>query len=190
MDEADLRYRVFELLAEQDDPGCDVAWSAVEGDAALAATLDGGAAAAAAEPPEVDRPAGAFLASIAVEGFRGIGQAATVTFRPGPGLVIISGRNGSGKSSLAEAFELALTGTSVRARMATRFGSQWRNLHHPHPTRVDVGLAQEDVGASTIDVRWPTDEAALEGGRVTFQPYGQPQQEGLTALAWERALET
>ena len=190
MDEADLRYRVFELLAEQEDPGCDVAWAAVEGEAALAAALDGGTAAAAAEPPEVDRPAGAFLASLTVEGFRGIGPAATVTFRPGPGLVIISGRNGSGKSSLAEAFELALTGTSARARMATRFGSQWRNLHHPQPTRVSVGLAQEDVGASMIDVRWSADETALERGRVTFQPHGQPQQEGLAALAWERALET
>ena len=190
MDEADLRYRVFELLAEQEGPGPDVAWAAVEGDAALAAALDGGTAATAAEPPAADRPAGAFLASLTVEGFRGIGPAATVTFRPGPGLVIISGRNGSGKSSLAEAFELALTGTSVRARMATRFGSQWRNLHHPHPTRISVGLAQEEVGPSTIDVRWSAEETALERGRVTFRPHGQPQQEGLAALAWERALET
>lgn len=190
MDEADLRYRVFELLAEQEEPGSDVAWAAVEGDVALASALGAGTAAAAAEPPQVGRPAGAFLASLTVEGFRGIGPAATVTFRPGPGLVIISGRNGSGKSSLAEAFELALTGTSARARMATRFGLQWRNLHHPQPARVSVSLAQEDIGTSVIDVRWSADEAGLDRGRVTFQPQGQPQQEGLADLAWERALET
>lgn len=49
-----------------------------------------------------------------VEGFRGIGAEATLHVQPGPGLTLIVGRNGSGKSSFAEAAELAVTGASRR----------------------------------------------------------------------------
>ncbi len=59
-------------------------------------------------------PVGAYLTSISVQGFRGIGAAVTVALQPGPGLVVIAGRNGSGKSTLAEGLELALTGINSR----------------------------------------------------------------------------
>src|SRR5690348_8061420 len=49
------------------------------------------------------KPAGAYLKSITVQGFRGIGPKTTLTLPPGPGLTVIAGRNGSGKSTLAEA---------------------------------------------------------------------------------------
>src|SRR5215203_3682564 len=42
---------------------------------------------------------GAYLTSLAVEGFRGIGPKQSLTLTPGPGLTIVVGRNGSGKSS-------------------------------------------------------------------------------------------
>ena len=45
--------------------------------------------------------AGAYLTSLTVEGFRGIGPRQTLTLTAGPGLTIIVGRNGSGKSSFA-----------------------------------------------------------------------------------------
>ena len=39
---------------------------------------------------------GAYLTSLTVEGFRGIGPPVTVDFVPGPGLTVVAGRNGSG----------------------------------------------------------------------------------------------
>ena len=48
--------------------------------------------------------AGAYLTSLTVEGFRGIGPRQTLTLTPGPGLTIVVGRNGSGKSSFAEGY--------------------------------------------------------------------------------------
>ena len=49
-----------------------------------------------------------------MEGFRGIGPATTLRLSPQPGLTIVAGRNGSGKSSLSEALELVLTGDTYR----------------------------------------------------------------------------
>jgi hypothetical protein len=60
--------------------------------------------AAADDGPE---PVGAYLSSIAVSGFRGIGPEVTLPLRPGPGLIVVAGRNGSGKSTLAEGLEVA-----------------------------------------------------------------------------------
>ena len=55
------------------------------------------------ERPEPERskpvePKRAYLAGISVEGFRGIGPRADLAVKPGPGLTVVSGRNGSGKS--------------------------------------------------------------------------------------------
>lgn len=50
----------------------------------------------------------AYLHSITVEGFRGIGRPATLDLVPGRGLTLVIGRNGSGKSSFADALEAAL----------------------------------------------------------------------------------
>jgi hypothetical protein len=47
---------------------------------------------------------------------RGVGPATTLEVEPGPGLTLVVGRNGSGKSSFAEALELLLTGDSWRWR--------------------------------------------------------------------------
>ena len=50
----------------------------------------------------------AYLESVAVTGFRGIGPTCKLRLHPGPGLTLVVGRNGSGKSSIAEAAEFAL----------------------------------------------------------------------------------
>src|SRR5689334_14211178 len=55
-----------------------------------------------------------WLSSITVQGFRGIGQASRLEVEPGPGLTLVVGRNGSGKSSFAEGIEVALTGSNER----------------------------------------------------------------------------
>lgn len=103
------------------DPDVDTAagllvLAACGGEERLAAELAG------AEPDEDASPraaasagtAGAWLTSIAVEGFRGIGPRAELTLQPGPGLTLVVGANGCGKSSFAEGLEILLTGDNTR----------------------------------------------------------------------------
>ncbi len=65
------------------------------------------------DSPQADA-APTYLSSLSVAGFRGVGPAARLELYPAPGLTVVSGRDGSGKSSFAEALELVLTGTSYR----------------------------------------------------------------------------
>ncbi|MGH7685541.1 MAG: AAA family ATPase [Candidatus Dormibacteria bacterium] len=72
-----------------------------------------------------------YLSSLEVEGFRGIGDAATLAIDPGPGLTLVVGRNGSGKSSFSEALEMLLTGTNQRWKDRNLVWKDgWQNLHH------------------------------------------------------------
>jgi hypothetical protein len=76
--------------------------AAFDGPAELDRALDG---ALGDRPiPSRDRPdpssaPGSYLRSISVAGFRGIGPKVQLDLRPGPGLTIVTGRNGSAKSS-------------------------------------------------------------------------------------------
>ena len=91
-------------------------------------------------PANAKQPVGTYLDSIEVSGFRGIGPTATLNLHPGPGLTIVSGRNGSGKSSFAEAAEFALTGDNKRWSGRTSIWQEgWRNLHAGEP-RIAVHL--------------------------------------------------
>lgn len=106
----------------------------------ILAALDGGTSladmAGYTPPPvqsaiteEVD-PVGAFVKQIKVRGFRGIGPETQLDLDPFPSLTVISGRNGSGKSSFAEAFEVALTGNTYRWQArASQWKERWRNIH-------------------------------------------------------------
>src|SRR5215210_4445734 len=101
---------------------------------------------------DTTEPLGAYLRSISVEGFRGVGPAKTLELTPGPGLTLVIGRNGSGKSSFAEALEILLTNENRRweTRSAV-WGTGWRNLHHPSPTEISADVAVEgERGATTI----------------------------------------
>ena len=101
-------------------------------------------------------PVGAYLKSITVQGFRGIGPKVTVPMPPGPGLIVIAGRNGSGKSTLAEGLELALTGTNSRWKdKGPVWSKNWRNLHAGEPAEIRVGITEEGSGTTTIGVDWP-----------------------------------
>ncbi len=90
-------------------------------------------------------PLRAFLQSITVSGFRGIGPRTTLEVNPYHGITIISGRNGSGKSTVAETLEYALTGTSYRwaNKKSQQWGASWRNLHAVEPASIKVGFAME-----------------------------------------------
>ncbi|KAF0846241.1 AAA family ATPase [Nocardia caishijiensis] len=97
---------------------------------------------------------GVFLRAVTVHGFRGIGPTATLRLNPGPGLSLVVGRNGSGKSSFAEAAEFALTGGNRRwdgRTSAWREG--WRNLHEPDLARIEVELLTGG-GEVTVATHW------------------------------------
>ncbi|MGE5697260.1 MAG: AAA family ATPase [Candidatus Sericytochromatia bacterium] len=134
-------------------------------------------------------PVGAYLKSITVRGFRGIGPKTTLELPPGPGLVVVAGRNGSGKSTLAEALELALTGTNSRWEdKPTVWSRHWRNLHAGEPAEIRVGIAEEGAGVTTIGVDWPSGDVNVHETKRWVQRPGQ-KREDTSVLGWEAALE-
>ncbi|CAJ1497788.1 AAA family ATPase [[Mycobacterium] kokjensenii] len=146
------------------------------------------------EPPAQVTPLRAFLRSITVEGFRGIGPSATLELRPYCGLTVVSGRNGSGKSSFAEAMEYALTGASYRfSKKSKHWRDSWRNLHDTGgaAVRVEFAMEPDDERAgttATIGVDWAAD-AELDDAQRWAQIKGQ-KKTGIEALGWEQALLT
>jgi ABC-type lipoprotein export system ATPase subunit len=137
---------------------------------------------------------GVYLKSITVEGFRGIGEPATLHLPFGPGLTVVQGRNGSGKSSFAEAIEVALTGHNRRweggedgkgAQPLQQDG--WRNLHHAGARRLELQLhASGSDLPLALTRRWTGDgfgdaETAVRG---LTGPTPQP----VAALGWQEDL--
>ena len=109
--------------------------SAASVDAALRGDV-GSAATSATQIVATAAPPAVYLTAIAVEGFRGIGPPSTLHIDPGPGLTLVVGRNGSGKSSFSEALEMVLLGTNQRWEQRVKvWRDGWQNLHHRH-TRV------------------------------------------------------
>lgn len=119
---------------------------------------------------------GLFLRDIAVSGFRGIGPAVTLSLPPGPGLTLVVGRNGAGKSSFAEAAELAWTGTSKRwdGRATSAWREGWRNVHDADSCRIRLELTGDgDVGGFSIDREWSRSDT-LDQGSWTQQRGREP----------------
>ncbi len=140
---------------------------------------------APSESPQ--RPVYSFLSRIAVQGFRGIGRPAALEIPPSPGLTVIVGRNGSGKSSFAEAAEAALTGRNLRwDAMPTAWRDGWRNLHYDERTEVTVDLVQAGETAPTRVTRtWAGDSVRSGRGAVEW-PGGETTT--LRGLGWDSAL--
>ena len=133
-------------------------------------------------------PSRVHLKSIAVEGFRGIGPMATLLLTPGPGLTVVTGRNGSGKSSFAEAAGLVLTGENKRwADRSAVWKEGWRNLHAPEdPTAISVQLTEDGVPSTTTVTRaWAG--AGLESADDVV--WAGPAELSLAAKGWLRPLE-
>lgn len=173
-----------------------VVLGALESDEALLAALNTGGDDRLGDtpPPPADlaeiQPVGAFLKTITVHGFRGIGREARLAVRPGPGLTIVTGRNGSGKSSFSDALEVALTGNTYRWRnkKSKAWSEHWRNVHENGRCRIRVELAEEGVGVTTVGVDWAED-AALTDRKVWVQRPGERREPGVTSLGWDRAIE-
>ncbi|MCQ4082160.1 AAA family ATPase [Streptomyces sp. RB6PN25] len=124
-----------------------------------------------------------FLRSITAAGWRGIGPATSLDLRPEPGLTVIAGRNGSGKSSVAEAAEMALTGGNYRWQDRTLIWKKgWRNLHDHADPQVSVELCADDGSAPvTVRRRWSgpgVDDCRteVEGGASALHEVIDPEQ--------------
>ena len=176
--------------------------SACDGEAGLARYLDDGV-----EPPKPKKPTKgkakgkdgketevsesprAYLDTIAVRGFRGIGPESAVKLRPGPGLTLVIGRNGSGKSSFAEALEVLLTGTSVRwADKGSRFWKEgWRNLHDGVEPQVRARLLAEGIGQVELTRSWTADHEVDDG--TTVATGAGKKLTDLAGLGWESAVQ-
>ncbi|WP_411116286.1 AAA family ATPase [Streptomyces sp. 058-1L] len=110
-------------------------------------------------PEEEGRAGPVYLRSITAAGWRGVGPEATLDLPHGPGLTVVTGSNGTGKSSLAEAAEIALTGFNARwdgsnggKPRAAPWRKGWRNLHEATAPQVAVSLTLDDA-AEPVMVR-------------------------------------
>ena len=195
----DLTSWVVDRIIESDvdDEIGYVVLAALEGDEALDQYLSEGTRTReivpsdAAANDKAREVGGTFLKSIEVEGFRGIGPKLTVELLPEPGLTVIAGRNGSGKSSIAEALELVLTGSTYRWKNRTAPWKQhWRNLHHTSGSGITVTVTEEGIDKlTTIRAEWKLGATDVDDRDVWTQVHGQPKQ-NLAALGWEGPLET
>ena len=137
---------------------------ACQGAEALDATLEGKALKpsrkAEAKAPSARNPA--YIQSIEVRGFRGVGPPASLPITTGPGLTLVVGRNGSGKSSFAEALELLLTGDNSRWSTRSAIWKEgWRNLHQSD-ARIDAEFVVEGAKGTTVVSREWKPDAKLE----------------------------
>lgn len=184
-----LQDQILDDLATAGQPEqvVDLVLAAVQGDAEFAAAL-GGTPPVRREGQAVQEAGGVYLTSIEVQGFRGIGKKAAVKIKPGPGLTLVVGRNGSGKSSFAEAAEVAITGTSSRWDAKTLvWKSGWRNLHHATTgIRTEV-LAEGQSHPMTVSCRWQGDDVGAP--LITVKQQGAADR-ALADLGWGAALST
>lgn len=183
---------IFDRLAAADVPTetAELVLAALTGEDDLAAALAGTPTRLDPRSPIGDGPAERiWLKSVTVAGFRGVGPERTLQVDPGPGLTVVVGRNGSGKSSFAEAVELALTGDSARwADKTSVWRTGWRNLHSPDPCWVDVELRIDGVATPTrVNRAWPVG-AELADAEVTVTS-AQGRHTGLSELGLARPLE-
>ena len=186
-----VRARVDANVELDVEPGLLVL-AALEGDEALDRALSGDAgdpdALSTADTDVGDVSASrAYLDTISVQGFRGIGAACDLRITPGAGLTLVVGRNGSGKSSFAEALELLLTGQNRRweDRSAVWKGG-WRNLHWPGPVAIAAAV---EGRRQPLAVRreWAAD-ADLTAGVDSVD--GVQGGDARAALGWDEAIAT
>ena len=172
-------------LSEQ---AADLLLAALEGDETLAAQL-GGQAQPYSGGPEITispRTAGAYLQSLTVGGFRGIGSPATLEVAPRPGLTLVVGRNGSGKSSFAEALEVLLTGNLRRwDKLSAVWRQGWRSAHHPD-AQIRAEFLIEGAGLAVVQRTWAA-SADFTGSSVSVQVAGEKRAD-IERLGWTTAL--
>ncbi|REJ85093.1 MAG: hypothetical protein DWQ36_14520 [Acidobacteria bacterium] len=151
-----------------------------------------GAESARPEPDATARhtPPQAWLRSITVCGFRGVGEACTLELEPTAGLTVVLGRNGSGKSSFAEAAELLFTGRNSRWDGRPKaWADGWRNLHHEGSRSIDAVVRVDgEAGATTLQRTWDAKSLSLDDAETQIQR--PPDAPPLERLGWSTAAVT
>jgi hypothetical protein len=171
----------------------DLVLAALDGEDAVRLAVERAPAAPSAAAEDPADSAEVYLASVSVRGFRGIGETVRLPLDPGPGLTLVTGRNGSAKSSIAESVEMALTGRNSRwdgKADATRKQWQggWRNLHTRTGAAVEVQvLVSGTNGATTLRLAW-ADGAELDERTWTVQAPGG-KRVAYDGQRWRRAFE-
>ncbi len=187
-DTALLGLVVGRIDADPPPPGAaDLILAAFQGADAVDATLRGEGGSAGTSATQIAKavvPSAVYLTAIEVEGFRGIGPPSTLQIDPGPGLTLIVGRNGSGKSSFSEALEMVLLGTNQRWEQRVKvWRDGWQNLHHRH-TRVAARFTI-DGRKQPLDVaRVWKDGDSVDGSTLTVD--GKPVSP--ESLGWAQQL--
>ncbi len=188
-----LYQEVLTELAELDvdDRTLDLVMASLIGKEAMEKVLAG-------EPPDhsvIDNgqldqhPTSVYLQDVTVSGFRGIGPEVTLDIRPGPGLTVVVGRNGSGKSSLAEALEVLLTGSALRWEdRSGPWKEGWKNLHVGEPPKISARFRVEGKpGPTTVSRSWSA-AASLEDFPSTAQHHGEKRTD-LAGIGWDGPLD-
>lgn len=153
---------------------------------ALAITDTGLAAESSVAEADIEAPPAVYLERLDVTGFRGIGEQTTLNFEASPGLTVVVGRNGSGKSSIAESLEVLLTGHSMRwkDRRQSEWLSGWKNLHYKGRTWIRGTFLVEGSGTSLqVQRSWSGDELGDDEVEVEGDEAG-------AYARWEAALTT
>lgn len=138
---------------------------------------------------------GAFLRSIQVTGFRGIGSSVKLALEPAPGLTVVAGRNGSGKSSIAESLEMVLTGGTYRwkNKKSTQWSEQWRNMHFVGSPEIVAEIVEEGAGPIRLRTRWDAHSTDVTSHATSVQRTVNgargPAQDA-AVLGWAPSLET
>lgn len=174
---------VFGRLVHDDvaDRVADLVLAATEGDASLDGALAGETVTRPALEASSKTPHeplnGIYLSEIAVTGVRGIAVCARLGLTPRPGLTLVVGRNGSGKSTFAEATELALAGTCSRWEGRPALWKEgWSNLHFDGRREIAIKLRQSMQTTDTLIQRsWEIGDE-LAASKVTVQQPGEKRE--------------
>ena len=186
--------RLLDRLKDQevDETTLQLVRAALLGPEAVERVLSGASVDLRAEPEDTDpSPApSAYLQSITVTGFRGIGPEATLQLDAQPGLTLVVGRNGSGKSSFFDALEVLLTDDSYRWKgKTTVWKSGWRNFHRPIGAQVSARFRVEGVvGETLIERRWADDAKVATDATTTAHHHGRKLSD-LEGIGWVEPLE-
>lgn len=191
---SDLYLEILERLIDDQsltDRDRTLVDAALRGDADLGAALSDsssdvplvGAQRAQARGP---KPPRVFIEKISVRGFRGAGDHVELKLRPGPGLTLVVGRNGTGKSTFVDGLETLLTGTTQRWDERKEWSAGWKNLGTEHAPLVSCELMAEGIGRCVATRSWSHD-AGLGGGELTFSEAASGSEK---AFDWAAACST
>jgi DNA repair exonuclease SbcCD ATPase subunit len=100
---------------------------------------------------------------------------------------VVVGRNGSGKSSFADALEVLLTGELRRwEKLSAVWRQGWRSLHQPEHAEIEAEFLVEGGGPATVRRTWAP-RAVFQDSAIEVQVQDE-KKAGLDRLRWNQAL--